>query len=1150
VIKLPTNKKVFLSALVSIFLLPLVLGLQTGGTRIVGVKENCSTSREATDAANSADAEVSQGNLTGNFQGGSQMLQFSSLSSSASFTRHLMCKDYNLSYYPIEPTTIFSPSDTRAVCLMTVSMNISDVIEWRWYYRNDSSDTWVFCPVPYENRSYIAKYYGGEQYIAGYLNITGCWPGVNYPRAYKVEVYYFGTSLLFSEYFEVTNGGLNSPRMCKDVDVNGNPVNITSRFTIDNDTRAYHYLRFDNIAYFNEELRCCHNFTTVWIQPNGSTYNTYAGDFRDYKDKNVTWTYWKYGAVSDDYIDINSSTPVGNWTVEVYLDNYLDNDTWMNYGPVATTPFIVGNETVADWTFMVYLDADNTLENASINVFLKMANVSSSSRVNVVVQMDRTGYDDRYGNWTDCKRFNITKGMTPTPENATLDLGEVDMGDPDTLKDFVNWTMSNYPANYYFLVLWDHGAGFIGCCLDVTNSSDILTLPELSQALGGLPVIMDVVFIDACTMAMPEVAYQIKDCANVLIGPEGDGYEMVDTNAAPYDDYLSSLISNSSMSPTEFAKEVVNNYIGWCNSVPVPNATMSATDLTKIMSLTAAIDDFAINLKEKETPYHEEISQARSLTQGYEGPFTGYTGYYIDLYHFAQLTYGYVPDAGLQDAANQMMAVLSPGNVIIMTANKADPNSHGLSIFFPDSKGKYDYLKSIYEKVVFAIDTPWDEFLRYHLSGYVLMIQTTYPGIPVKVDEDSYVTDAYGEIPVFVLPGNYIVNVTTPVSTGFDSREVFTQWKDGSTTNPRTVSVSADSTVGAEYVTQYRLIINANFGTTNPVAAEYWYANASNFLISASPPSTIDGEQYVWLGWTGTGPGSYSGTDKSASVAMNGPINETATWRHEYLLTVTSPHGSPTPTSGWFEAGTSINGSVTSPVEETAGMRYVCTGWTGTGSAPESGTSTTVNFTIDRPSSIVWSWKTQYHLTVSTDPTGLNPQPDLSPPGSWYDNWTLVNCTAQGVSGYAFDHWTVDGASWAVGINPVPVTMDGAHEATAHYVRVRAWWETLFSSENLQVILGVLGTVLTVGLLGGAWVRSRKRMGVIKAFLDEIDEVYSRNKMNPRKCEEELYRLRNTILEGLTDGKITEEHYDILDKKIDKYMKELEEEKKRKPTNG
>jgi hypothetical protein len=61
--------------------------------------------------------------------------------------------------------------------------------------------------------------------------------------------------------------------------------------------------------------------------------------------------------------------------------------------------------------------------------------------------------------------------------------------------------------------------------------------------------------------------------------------------------------------------------------------------------------------------------------------------------------------------------------------------------------------------------------------------------------------------------------------------------------------------------------------------------------------------------------------------------------------------------------------------------------------------------------------------------------------------------------------------------------------------------------------------------------------------LDEIDDVYLKFKTNPQICEEELYRLRNTILEGLTDGKITEENYDILDRKIDKYMEDLQKKR-------
>jgi hypothetical protein len=487
------------------------------------------------------------------------------------------------------------------------------------------------------------------------------------------------------------------------------------------------------------------------------------------------------------------------------------------------------------------------------------------------------------------------------------------------------------------------------------------------------------------------------------------------------------------------------------------------------------------------------------------------------------------------------MTALLTGNTIIIEADKADPDSHGLAIFFPDGKGKYDSFKNIYEDAAFAIDTTWDELVEYHLTGYVLTIQTPYPNIQVKVDEEPYTTDANGKIKAFVLPKNCTINVTTLVSIRPGSRGNFSQWSDGDKSNPRTLFVNSQLTLEAEYETQHRLIMNATFGTTNPSIGEHWCKAGSLVEIGATAPSVISGERYFWVGWTGKDSGSYNMTSNPTSITMNEPINETSIWRHEYYLTVASLYGSPTPTTEWFEVGTSINASVTSPASGPTDTRYLCTGWAGTGSAPASGTNASLTFTIDKPSSIRWNWKTQYLLTVRTDPAPLSPQPNVSIPRPWYDNGTLVICTAQAISQYVFYEWTVDGASWGVGTNPISVPMNDPCVAIAHYVQAHAWWETLLRPEIVQAILALLGTVLTVALVGTAWIRTRKRRSIIKTFLDEIDDVYLRFKTNPRICEEELYRLRNTILEGLTDGKITEEDYAILDRKIDKYMKELQE---------
>jgi len=84
-----------------------------------------------------------------------------------------------------------------------------------------------------------------------------------------------------------------------------------------------------------------------------------------------------------------------------------------------------------------------------------------------------------------------------------------------------------------------------------------------------------------------------------------------------------------------------------------------------------------------------------------------------------------------------------------------------------------------------------------------------------------------------------------------------------------------------------------------------------------------------------------------------------------------------------------------------------------------------------------------------------------------------------------------------------------------------------------------LGLVITVALLGVAWIRTRKTRAATRALLDRIDQVYARFKMTPPKCEEELYRLKSTISKDLADGKITQECYDLMDKKIEEHLEEL-----------
>lgn len=141
---------------------------------------------------------------------------------------------------------------------------------------------------------------------------------------------------------------------------------------------------------------------------------------------------------------------------------------------------------------------------------------------------------------------------------------------------------------------------------------------------------------------------------------------------------------------------------------------------------------------------------------------------------------------------------------------------------------------------------------------------------------------------------------------------------------------------------------------------------------------------------------------QSGTMIVSSSGSVIGNYKTQYYLTVTSPYDSPTPTSGWLDSGTLVTASVTSPASGPADTRYVCTGWTGAGSVPASGTGSSVTFTINQQSAVTWNWKTQYLLTVTTYPGGLSPQPTRSQAGEtgpsnawWYDASTSVALTAQ-----------------------------------------------------------------------------------------------------------------------------------------------------------
>lgn len=130
-----------------------------------------------------------------------------------------------------------------------------------------------------------------------------------------------------------------------------------------------------------------------------------------------------------------------------------------------------------------------------------------------------------------------------------------------------------------------------------------------------------------------------------------------------------------------------------------------------------------------------------------------------------------------------------------------------------------------------------------------------------------------------------------------------------------------------------------------------------------------------------------------------------------WQLTVSSAHDSPSPSNGnWlYTNGQSVTCTVSSQVTE-GGTVWVCTGWTGTGSVPSSGTGNSVTFSITQDSTITWNWQAKQSLTVNS----LHGSP-VPATGSWLYNYgDSVTCSVSSPVTESSTVWVCTGWSGSV----------------------------------------------------------------------------------------------------------------------------------------
>ncbi len=361
-------------------------------------------------------------------------------------------------------------------------------------------------------------------------------------------------------------------------------------------------------------------------------------------------------------------------------------------------------EDLAHWTLMIYMSGDNDLESyITHDINRELGRYGSGNGIHVLTLADRKGGGYRgSGNWTSTKLFYIEPGTKASVQNAIEDWGERNLGDPQTLVDFIQWSKSFYPAQRYALVLWGHGWGWRPSqnLWDQTDQ-DALDLDELLAALEAIGH-LDLIAFDACLMQTIEVQATLREYADYIIASQ----ETVSGRGFNYHRVLAALHEQPDMPAESLA-------FSFYRSMNTDRA-ISAIKLDQGWDeLATAIDRWS-HVLYTGLPYYKRLYDiAWERTQGFDDPL------FKDLIDAAIQIKSQVPDPEIQAACDRVIQA-ALGVVLAESHRVSLPRARGISIFWPRRPGDLDEPSSAdwfdfeyyREKLTFSQATYWDEFIE------------------------------------------------------------------------------------------------------------------------------------------------------------------------------------------------------------------------------------------------------------------------------------------------------------------------------------------------------------------------------------------------------------------------------------------------------
>lgn len=365
------------------------------------------------------------------------------------------------------------------------------------------------------------------------------------------------------------------------------------------------------------------------------------------------------------------------------------------------------------WLFLLYLNADNSLDvytgahHVSVvgSDFDELMSVGSTSEVAAYILVDRVD--------GPANLFLVEKGSMKEIKDFSLDGKEANMGDPATLRSFVDYTTTASPADHVMLIFWDHGSPRSVSSDDHATANggyDALTQWEVVQGLSGFKI--DVIGADECNVGHMEVAYEYSQGIQAQFLVAAETY--TGWRGFPYDALLRELTSTPTMTPREAAVMMIEQTQLLLNKPPYGGERVNshgAFDLSKVPALADSVKSLSDLLITDMSNSVNAISRARGIAQYCYGANAMNV---VDLETLVKEIGAGTSSKAIKDASTAVLEDLNDVVVAIHATGSTDHMLGGLGIGFPNHMKE---MSSYYPDFAFA-KLCWQDLLEAYWAAH------------------------------------------------------------------------------------------------------------------------------------------------------------------------------------------------------------------------------------------------------------------------------------------------------------------------------------------------------------------------------------------------------------------------------------------------